>query len=201
MPDNPTDMCRIFRLLDRVARTEITAALGKAQLAHVEDDVSIDIACDAQSRLIHGRFSYTDHTGQRQEHQLVRLRVSTDAAIWVCDAAPPLVVRPLARIDIALRRWLNTVLGQELDDRLSACFAYAQALVPLANYLDPNFPVELKVLDLDRLRGEARHRGAELAAILFTDRNSPEREVATLMATIWHGAFADLLAATKNVMS
>lgn len=201
IPDGHTEMRRLFRLLDRITRTEVVNALANTDSAHCDGRASVELILDDQARLIRGRFTYAGSAGQVHEHNLTGVRVMPSGAIWISAAHPALSGWHLEAADIALHDWLIAAIGEELEGLLRACCEYGDAVAALAHHLDPNIPPMLKRLDVVDAEWEARHKAAELAALLFTESGSLRRVVATSIASSWDGTLAELLATTDGILT
>lgn len=201
VPDGPTEMRRLFRLLDRITRTEMIHALANADSTHSGGRATVRLVLDDQARLIRGRFTYAGRAGQVHEYDLTGVRVMPSAAIWVSAAQPALRHWRLEAANIALQDWLVAAVGEELESLLWACCEYGDAVAALAHHLDPNIPPMLKRLDVVDAESEARRKAAELAALLFTESGSRRRAVATSIARSWVGTLAELLATTDGILT
>ncbi|WKN47458.1 hypothetical protein [Nocardioides sp. Arc9.136] len=201
IPDGHTEMRRLFRLLDRITRTEVVNALANSDSTHSDGRATVELTLDGQARLIRGRFTYAGPTGQVHDHDLTGVRVMPSGAIWISAAQPALTGWHLEAANTALQDWLIAAMGEELDGLLWACCEYGDAVAALAHHLDPNIPPMLKRLVVVDIETEARHNAAELAALLFTEVGSLRRVVATSIASSWEGTLAELLATTDDILT
>lgn len=201
VPENITAMRRLVRLLDRVTHTEMTQALANAHRTHTDGKITVELACDANARLLHGRLTATGSGGQVRTHELTRLRVRPPGIIWVSAAHPSLDGALLDAADRALHGWLLDAIGHELEAHVRACTEYAEVVAALAHHLDPNIPASLKCRGHADLAPEARRSGARFAALLLAPTRSTRRTVAVSLAESWSGGIADLLAAVDAVLA
>lgn len=201
IPDGHTEMRRLFRLLDRITRTEVVNALANSDSAYSNGHASVKLILDDRARLIRGRFTYAGPAGEMHDHDLTGVRVMPSGAIWISAAHPALRGWRLETANVALQDWLVAAIGEELEGLLWACCEYGDAVAALAHHLDPNIPPKLKRLDVVDAESEARHKAAELAALLFTESGSLQRVVATSIASSWDGTLAELLATTDGILT